>query len=101
MLTFFSKFSEAEEVFANKDEAIESAIKNIERFASVGVLENIGLWEKRFNKKFGVKIKVGSKNTTPNNNETKKILGDSAIMKKVRELTEVDRAIYDIVLSKE
>lgn len=97
---FFSKFSEAEEVFANKDEAIDSAINNIEKFASVGVLENIKCWEKQFNKKFGVKIKIGSKNTTPNNSEAQKLLSDSAIMKKVRELTEVDRAIYDLVLGK-
>ena len=98
---FFSKFSTYEEIMANKNEAIDSAIINLENFASVGVLEDLESWQKQFNNKFGANIKVSSKNTTPNNDEAQKIYNNSAIMERIREFTKVDRTIYEAVLRKE
>jgi len=97
---FFSKFSAPEEILAHKDEAIDSAIENIENFASVGVLEHLDSWKKQFNNKFGVNIKVSSKNTTPNNEQAQEIYNNNAVMDRIHELTEIDRTIYEAVLDK-
>ena len=70
---FFSHFNDPEEILANKDEAASSAIENLKRFSSVGILEDLESWKTKFNKSFDTRITISSKNTTPNSEEANKI----------------------------
>lgn len=94
---FFSNFNDPEEILANKDEAASSAIENLKRFSSVGILEDLESWKTKFNKSFDTRITISSKNTTPNSEEANKIYNDPNIMECIDELNEVDQIIYDAV----
>ncbi|AGP84009.1 sulfotransferase family 2 domain-containing protein [Alteromonas mediterranea] len=94
---YFSKFHDVDQILQNKDEAIESSIKNLKKFSVVGTLENLSEWETKFNSFFETKIRIANKNSSPNKELSQELYKDERITKKIEELNIVDNAIYEAV----
>ncbi|WP_338456139.1 hypothetical protein [uncultured Alteromonas sp.] len=96
---YFSKYSNAEDIFANEDEAISSAIENLSSFAVAGTLENLNDWQDKFNSHFQTRIKIDSKNSSPNKTVSTDLYNNKKIMDKIHEISRIDYAIYSSLVN--
>ena len=96
---YFSKYNNAEEIFANEDEAITSAISNLKSFAVSGTLEKLDEWQNKFNSHFQTRIKIDSKNSSPNKTESSNLYENKDIMSKIQNISRIDYAIYSSLVN--
>ena len=94
---YFSGFTNPQDILANREAAIESAVANLRQFAVVGTLDNMEQWKQDFNQKFNTSIKISSKNKSPNQGASADILENPTLMAKINQLCEIDQAIYQQV----
>ena len=94
---YFSKFNDADQILKNKDEAIESSVKNLKKFSVVGTLENLNEWEEKFNSFFNTRISIENRNSSPNKELSQELYNNERITKKIEALNIVDNAIYEAV----
>jgi|TARA_R110002012_G_scaffold17251_2_gene65518 hypothetical protein len=94
---YFSKFTDADEILANENEAIESAINNLKKFSVTGTLENLNVWQHKFNDHFNTKIKIDNKNSSPNKSLSSDLYQNAEMMERIRVLSKIDEAIYQAI----
>ncbi|GFD89088.1 hypothetical protein KUL152_13140 [Tenacibaculum sp. KUL152] len=91
---FFSSYSSSSSVLNNEKDAIQSAVNNLKQYALVGTLEELAAWKHNFERNFNVQLKIQNKNSTPNDEESKKVYANEKVMAKIRDLVSVDDEIY-------
>ena len=96
---YFSKFTDADDIFKNEGEAIESAVDNLKNFSVAGTLENLTGWQHKFNNHFNTKIKIDNKNSSPNKSLSSELYKDTSVMERINHLSRIDKAIYEAVSS--
>jgi len=77
-------------------EAIDLAKGNLQRFAVVGVLENLADFEKQLVQKCGLKIRVGHANKTPGRRDQKI---DADLHRRIESICASDLELYEVALS--
>ncbi len=73
--------------------ALQRALNNLERFAVIGFLEDLAVFEERFERRFGARLEIGRKNVTAPAREREEISGK--MRKKIEEICAYDREIYE------
>jgi hypothetical protein len=91
---FFSSYSSFSSVFSNEKDAIQSAVNNLKQYSLVGTLEELTAWKQDFERNFNVQLKIHNKNSTPNDEESKKIYANEKVIERIQDLVSVDYAIY-------
>ena len=84
----------------NLDPYIDEAVDNLNRFAIVGIAEDLETFIAKFENVFGKKLKIAQKNIGPKNNMKNQITENKALMKKIEKLCEADTIIYQRVMGK-
>lgn len=86
-----------EQILADKQGAIDASVANLRHFAVAGTLDDMEGWKQKFDTTFNTSIKVASQNKSPNKGASADILNNPSLMNQIRELCEVDIAIYEQV----
>ncbi|WP_414829911.1 sulfotransferase family 2 domain-containing protein [Alteromonas sp. H39] len=94
---YFSGVTDVRNVYDKKNDVVEAAVRNLQRFSVCGTLDDMGKWEQDFNAKFDARIAIGNRNATPNKQVYNDIADDPLLMQRIRSLCEVDQRIYDAV----
>ncbi len=74
-------------------QAVQRALRNIDRFAVIGFLEDLSLFEQQFRHRFGVRVDIGRKNVTAFNPSREQITPE--MRKKIENICERDCEIYE------
>lgn len=96
---YFSGFSRSNEIFDHAEETVRRAVANLRHFSVCGTLEHIDAWQTAFKQRFSTRIRVKSKNMTPDREASLAIINNPGVMTRITELSRVDQAIYDQVVS--
>ncbi|WP_218352161.1 sulfotransferase family 2 domain-containing protein [Alteromonas lipotrueiana] len=96
---YFSGFTNSQDILANKEQVIESAVANLRQFSVIGTLDNMAQWQASFNRTFNTKIAIASNNKSPNQQASSQVTQDAAAMKKIEQLCAIDQAIYQQVVT--
>lgn len=96
VLSFTEGLSTAE---AASDEAVKLAIENLNKFALVGILEELDRFKVEFEELFGVKISVGQLNKNPLQKSKQKEIISEEIRRRVEEACQPSIKVYNAILS--
>jgi len=92
----FGGASESTEYYSK--EAIDKAKMNLNKFDIVGCLENLKDFKKQFERRFGVRLKIGRKNRNPKPDSYQKIFVTEEIEEKIKNICKPDLEIYQYAL---
>jgi len=84
----------------NTDESYLKVIGNINELACVGLTEHMDIFCRDFNKCFGMKLKIYTKNKNPLPKQDRSNLITDSIREKVEKICEPDLKIYNYILEK-
>lgn len=90
---YFSGMSE-HEVEASPEAAIAAAIQNLERFFSVGFVEDLQNWAMTIGHALGCKVRVPRTNASPKPDVWAELERSAELRRRVEALCEVDRRLY-------
>jgi hypothetical protein len=74
--------------------SVSAALENLESYSLVGVLERIDDFDSRFQRKFGVRLRIGRENTSPAAEKARNEAISEEIRRRVTELCQPDLQIY-------
>ena len=80
------------------EEAIETAKKNLAKFAVVGLLEDIDGFKKKFKDRFGVELAIGKKNKGPKSADYMQTIITPEIEEQIQDICRPDQIIYQHVI---
>lgn len=83
------------------DARIAASLRNIERCAVVGVLENLTRFQQDFVERFGVRVSIPHRNRSPNTQGKRCAERDARLRARVAELCAPDMAVYEHVLRRQ
>lgn len=85
---------------ADSEVAINQAIKNLDNFNLVGILENLDLFNKDYHQLFGAKLLIPKLNTNKVSHAKQKEMITDDILEKVKEICYPDLRVYEHVVRK-
>ena len=83
---------------ASQPEAIEQAIKNLDKFSLIGVIEKLDIFVDNYNSLFKVPLKIKQLNKNPISKTTQKQQITEQIERKVREICQPNWEVYQAAL---
>ncbi len=96
---YFSGINDVKQLQVNPGQTIDAALSNLRQFSVCGTLENMSQWQQKFNQTFNTRINIASQNKSPNQQAYRNIASNESAMKKIKELCEIDYAIYQKINS--
>ncbi|NMH60512.1 sulfotransferase family 2 domain-containing protein [Alteromonas ponticola] len=94
---YFSGEKDSHTILANAQQTVNAALANLNNFSVTGTLENMPLWQSKFNQTFDTKINIASQNKSPNQQAYTDITSDPEVMAKIRKICEIDYEIFNAV----
>jgi len=99
-LTIFRYFSglDSKGMLSDPERAVEISVKNLERFISVGFVNELDTWYQELEKLFSCKIKYNQKNASPKKELFNQLYSNQSIVDRVKTLANIDIQIFEKAL---
>lgn len=93
MTQYFSGMSVLE-VEERPEAAIAAALQNLDRFLSVGFVDDLGDWQRSISSALGRRVRIGHENPSPRPDLRAELEQEPALRGRVEELCTIDREFY-------
>jgi hypothetical protein len=93
MTQYFSGMSDRE-LEKDPEAGIAAALQNLDRFLSVGFVDDLGNWERKISGALGRRVRIGLQNSSPKPELRAELEQSPALRGRVDELCAIDREFY-------